>query len=204
MSCNQGREHTLNSVQTTRDMSDMGVEFLVDSVSSSLYKSWKVQRTRPRLKLELATRMPANQALELLHSRLHHVQVRPRQHSLLPTPQGRQSQHCRPRARGAATAPRREKGSQRRPPVSLPTSTHHRSIVQESVSISELPNIIMMISKLILNNNAIVFRIQLSPCCRDGRAGHHPHQDQLLRNNSDSDLTNFELFCLMSAVYCTH
>ena len=45
MSCNQGREHTLNSVQTTRDMSDMGVEFLVDSVSSSLYKSWKVQRT---------------------------------------------------------------------------------------------------------------------------------------------------------------
>ena len=77
MSCNQGREHTLNSVQTTRDMSDMGVEFLVDSVSSSLYKSWKVQRTRPRLKLELATRMPATQALELLHSRLHHVQVRP-------------------------------------------------------------------------------------------------------------------------------
>ena len=61
-----------------------------------------------------------------------------------------------------------------------------------------------MISKLILNNNAIVFRIQLSPCCRDGRAGHHPHQDQLLRNNSDSDLTNFELFCLMSAVFCTH
>ena len=58
MSCNHGREHTLNSVQTTRDMSDMGVEFLVDSVSSSLYKSWKVQRTRPRLKLELATRMP--------------------------------------------------------------------------------------------------------------------------------------------------
>ena len=139
MSCNQGREHTLNSVQTTRDMSDMGVEFLVDSVSSSLYKSWKVQRTRPRLKLELATRMPATQALELLHSRLHHVQVRPRQHSLLPTPQGRQPQHCRPRARGAATAPRREKGSQRRPPVSLPTSSHHRLIVQESVSISELP-----------------------------------------------------------------
>ena len=33
--------------------------------------------------------------------------------------------------------------------------------------------------------------------------GHQPHQDQLLRNNSDSDLTNFELFCLMSAVHCT-
>ena len=61
--------------------------------------------------------------------------------------------------------------------------------------------------KLVLNNNAIIFRKQLSPCLcktRDGRAGHHPHQDQLLRNNSDSDLTNFELFCLISAVFCTH
>ena len=174
MSCNQGREHTLNSVQTTRDMSDMGVEFLVDSVSSSLYKSWKVQRTRPRLKLELATRMPATQALELLHSRLHHVQVWPRQHSLLPTPQGRQPQHCRPRARGAATAPRREKGSQRRPPVSLPTSTHHRSIVQESVSISEVPTFITMISKLILNINTIGFRIQSAPVVKMSAASPTP------------------------------
>ena len=68
MSCTQGREHTLYSVQTTRDVSDIGVEFLADSVSSSLYKPWEVQRTLPRLKLELATRTPATQALELLHS----------------------------------------------------------------------------------------------------------------------------------------
>ena len=66
MSCTQGREHTLYSVQTTRDVSDIGVEFLADSVSSSL--SWEVQRTLPRLKLELSTRIPATQALELLHS----------------------------------------------------------------------------------------------------------------------------------------
>ena len=51
MSCNQGREHTLYSVQTTRDMFDVGVEFLADSVSSSLYKPWEVHRTLPRLKL---------------------------------------------------------------------------------------------------------------------------------------------------------
>ena len=49
-------------------MSDIGVEYLADSVSSSLYKPWEVQRTGPRLKLELATRTPAVQALELLHS----------------------------------------------------------------------------------------------------------------------------------------
>merc|ERR1712025_912070 len=68
MSCTQGREHTLYAVQTTRDVSDIGVEYLADSVSSSLYKPWEVQRTGPRLKLELATRTPAVQALELLHS----------------------------------------------------------------------------------------------------------------------------------------
>ena len=62
------REHTLYAVQTTRDVSDIGVEYLADSVSSSLYKPWEVQRTGPRLKLELATRTPADQALELLHS----------------------------------------------------------------------------------------------------------------------------------------
>ena len=62
------REHTLYAVQTTRDVSDIGVEYLADSVSSSLYKPWEVQRTGPRLKLELATRTPAVQALELLHS----------------------------------------------------------------------------------------------------------------------------------------
>jgi len=68
MSCVQGREHTLYAVQTTRDVADIGVEYLADSVSSSLFKPWEVQRTLPRLKLELATRTPATQALELLHS----------------------------------------------------------------------------------------------------------------------------------------
>ena len=62
MSCTQGREHTLYAVQTTRDVSDIGVEYLADSVSSSLYKPWEVQRTGPRLKLELATRKPVVQA----------------------------------------------------------------------------------------------------------------------------------------------
>ena len=32
----QGREHTLYSVQTTRDVSEIRVEFLADSISSSL------------------------------------------------------------------------------------------------------------------------------------------------------------------------
>merc|ERR1712112_676467 len=67
MSCTQGREHTLYAVQTTRDVSDIGLEYLTDSVSNSLYKPWEVQRTLPRMKLELATRSPATQAMELLH-----------------------------------------------------------------------------------------------------------------------------------------
>merc|ERR1711963_483471 len=67
MSCTQGREHTLYAVQTTRDVADIGIEYLTDSVSNSLYKPWEVQRTLPRMKLELATRSPATQAMELLH-----------------------------------------------------------------------------------------------------------------------------------------
>merc|ERR1712029_787948 len=67
MSCTQGREHTLYAVQTTRDVSDIGVEYLTDSVSNSVYKPWEVERSTPRLKLELATRSPATKALELLH-----------------------------------------------------------------------------------------------------------------------------------------
>ena len=62
MSCTQGREHTLYTVQTTRDVSDIGVEYLADSVRSSRYKPWEVQRTGPRLKLELAPRKPVVQA----------------------------------------------------------------------------------------------------------------------------------------------
>jgi len=67
MSCTQGREHTLYAVQTTRDVADIGIEYLTDSVSNSVFKPWEVERTAPRLKLELATRTPATKALELLH-----------------------------------------------------------------------------------------------------------------------------------------
>ena len=67
MSFTLGREHTLYAVQTTGDVSDIGLEYLTDSVSNSVYKPWEVQRTIPRMKLELATRSPATQAMELLH-----------------------------------------------------------------------------------------------------------------------------------------
>merc|ERR1712209_247748 len=67
MSCTQGREHTLYAVQTTRDQAEVGVDYLTDSVSNSVYKPWEVERSLPRLKLDLATRSPATQALELLH-----------------------------------------------------------------------------------------------------------------------------------------
>merc|ERR1712209_208558 len=46
---------------------EVGVDYLTDSVSNSVYKPWEVERSLPRLKLELATRSPATQALELLH-----------------------------------------------------------------------------------------------------------------------------------------
>jgi len=67
MSCTQGREHTLYAVQTTRDQAEVGVDYLTDSVSNSSHKPWEVERTLPRLKLDIATRTPATQALELLH-----------------------------------------------------------------------------------------------------------------------------------------
>ena len=67
MSCTQGREHTLYSVQCTRDNTEVGADFLADSVSNQAFKPWEVQRTLPRLKLELASRSGATQAMELLH-----------------------------------------------------------------------------------------------------------------------------------------
>jgi len=67
MSCTQGREHTLYAVQTTRDQAEVGVDYLTDSVSNSVFKPWEVSKTLPRMKLDLATRSPATQALELLH-----------------------------------------------------------------------------------------------------------------------------------------
>lgn len=65
MSCTQGREHTLYSVQCTRDNTEIGADFLADSVSNQEFKPWEVQRTLPRLKLELASRSGATQAMEL-------------------------------------------------------------------------------------------------------------------------------------------
>ena len=67
MSCTQGREHTLYSVQCTRDNTEIGADFLADSVSNQAFKPWEVERTLPRLKLELASRSGATQAMELLH-----------------------------------------------------------------------------------------------------------------------------------------
>lgn len=67
LSCTQGREHTLYSVQCTRDSAEIGADFLADSVSGQVFKPWEVQRTLPRLKLELASRSGASQAMELLH-----------------------------------------------------------------------------------------------------------------------------------------
>jgi len=67
MSCTQGREHTLYSVQVTRDNAEIGVDFLSDSVSNQVFKPWEVQRTLPRLKLELAAKSGATQAMELVH-----------------------------------------------------------------------------------------------------------------------------------------
>jgi len=67
MSCTQGREHTLYSVQCTRDNAEIGADFLADSVSNQAFKPWEVQRSLPRLKLELASRSGATQAMELLH-----------------------------------------------------------------------------------------------------------------------------------------
>ena len=67
MSCTQGREHTLYSVQCTRDNTEIGVDFLADSVSNQVFKPWEVQRTLPRLRLELASRSGATQAMELVH-----------------------------------------------------------------------------------------------------------------------------------------
>jgi len=38
MNCTQGREHTLYSVQVTRDNAEIGVDFLSDSVSNQVFK----------------------------------------------------------------------------------------------------------------------------------------------------------------------
>merc|ERR1712123_142092 len=67
MVATQGREHTLYTVQATRDQTDVAVEYLTEVVSNQAFKPWEVERSIPRMKLELASRSPATQAVELLH-----------------------------------------------------------------------------------------------------------------------------------------
>jgi len=65
--CTQGREHTLYSVQTTRNNTDMAVDYLADIVSNQAFKPWELGDVVPRLKVELSQVTPNSQALELLH-----------------------------------------------------------------------------------------------------------------------------------------
>merc|ERR1712055_1242632 len=67
MVCTQGREHTLYTVQATRDQTDVAIEYLADVVSNQAFKPWELSRSVPRMKLELASSSPATQAVELLH-----------------------------------------------------------------------------------------------------------------------------------------
>jgi len=67
LQCTQGREHTLYTVQTTRDNTDLAAELLADVVAGQSFKPWEVERSLPRIKLELAQRSPASQAVELVH-----------------------------------------------------------------------------------------------------------------------------------------
>jgi len=67
LKCTQGREHTLYTVQVTRDSADIALEFLTDAVSNAAFKPWEVSGVAGRMKLELAQRDQATQAVELLH-----------------------------------------------------------------------------------------------------------------------------------------
>jgi len=67
LSCTQGREHTVYTVQVTRDQTDMAMEYLADVVSSQAFKPWELERNIQRLKVDLSQLPPATQALELLH-----------------------------------------------------------------------------------------------------------------------------------------
>jgi ubiquinol-cytochrome c reductase core subunit 2 len=65
--CTQGREHTLYTIQTTRDNTDLALDYLTDAVTNQAFKPWELNRNSARLRLELAQRSPATEALELLH-----------------------------------------------------------------------------------------------------------------------------------------
>jgi len=66
--CTQGREHTLYAIQTTRNNTEMAVDYLTDIVSNQAFKPWELSATLPRMKLELHNLAPETKALELLHS----------------------------------------------------------------------------------------------------------------------------------------
>lgn len=65
--CTQGREHTLYTVQGTRDNTDLLIDYLTDMVSNQAFKQWELERNLPRLKLELAQKGAAVEVIELLH-----------------------------------------------------------------------------------------------------------------------------------------
>lgn len=65
--CTQGREHTMYTIQTTRDQTDVAIDYLVDIVSNQMFKPWELADNLPRMKLDLAGLSPATVASELLH-----------------------------------------------------------------------------------------------------------------------------------------
>lgn len=67
LTCVQGREHTLYTIQATRDSTDLAADYLCDVVSNQAFKPWELERNLPRMKLELATKNPAADAVEMLH-----------------------------------------------------------------------------------------------------------------------------------------
>jgi len=67
LTCTQGREHTLYTVQVTRDQTDVAAEYLLDCVGGQAFKPWELERNVGKIKLDLAQRTPATQAVELLH-----------------------------------------------------------------------------------------------------------------------------------------
>lgn len=65
--CTQGREHTMYSIQATRDNTDLVADYLTDIVSNQAFKPWELGDSMPRMKTELAALSPSTTVLELLH-----------------------------------------------------------------------------------------------------------------------------------------
>jgi len=66
--CTQGREHTLYSIQTLRNNSDVACEYLTDVVSNQAFKPWELGDSLNRLRLEVGNKAPGTEAMELLHA----------------------------------------------------------------------------------------------------------------------------------------